>query len=528
MYEKLGVPAPTFCPQCRVQRRMAWRNDRVFYKSKCARSGREFISIYASEKPYTIYHPDEWYGDLWNPFEYGQNFDFSRGFFEQFSDLQKKVPRLGIDIVNCENSLYCNYCGDDKNCYLDIAGEANEDSFFNLFTKYSKDCVDTTFAYHSTFCYETIQVYNGYNLNYSMYCDDTADSWCCYDMKGCKNCIFSANLRQKENYILNKPYTCEEFKKKLAELDLGSYEKCEKALELWTKFRRGNAIYRDAYLINCENCSGNNLKNCKNTHTSFNATNCEDCKYLYDVLDAKDCQDLNYSLYKPEVAYELISTLQMHYSAFSLASHYCNNVYYCEMCNNSSDCFGCIGLRHKRYCIFNKQYTKEEYERLKARIIEHMKERGEWGEFFPAEKSPWAYNETVANEHMPLAEKEAIAQNFIWYKNPNEPIRQQQTYEIPDHIKGVPDEILREILACRECKKNYRIIEQELKYYRRKNIPVPRKCPDCRHRDRIKLRPPRRLFSRKCSKCSKEIVSVLESVRKEKVYCEECYLSALY
>lgn len=397
------IPEPTFCPDCRHQRRLVWRNDRKFYQRKCDKSGKEFISIYAPEKPDPVYHPDQWWSDNWDPLDYGQNFDFSRSFFEQYIELQRKVPKLGIHIVNCENSYYCNYCGDDKNCYLDIAGEANEDCYFNLFTKYSKNCCDTTFAYHSTLCYETIKTHNSYNINYSMYCDDSSDAFFCYDLKGCNNCLFSANLRQKSYYIFNKPYPPEEYKKKLAEMAFGSYIKREEARKQWLNFRHQNIIYRDAYLLNCENCSGNNLKNCKGTQYSFNATNCEDCKYLFDVLDAKDCQDMNYSLYKPEMAYEVMSTLQTRHSAFLTGgSTYNNNVYYCDMVQNSSNLFGCVGLRHKKFCIFNKQYNETEYYELCVKIIQHMIKTKEWGEFFPSNLSSWGYNETVAMEYFPL------------------------------------------------------------------------------------------------------------------------------
>lgn len=522
-YGKLQVPVPSRCPNCRNQRRLAWRNDRVFYARNCDKTGTQFISIYAPGKPYTVYEPDAWYADDWDPMDYGRDFDFSRPFFEQFAELQRAVPRLGIDIVNCENSYFCNYCGDDKNCYLDIAGEANEDCYFNLFTKYSKDCADCTFAYHSQLCYETINAQNAYNVDSSMYADDSSNLHFCFDAKSSRDSLFSANLRQKQYAIFNQVYSKGEFEKKLAEYDFGSYTKRQEYLATWRDWQQQNAIYRAAYLTNCENSSGNDLRNCKNVQHAFNASGCEDSKYLYDVLDAKDCQDLNYSLYKPELAYELISTLSMNRSAFCMASHYCHDVLYSELVNNSSDLFGCIGLRHKQYSILNKQYSKEEYEALKNRIIEHMKETGEWGEFFPASISPWGYNETVAHEYFPLGKEMALEQGFTWYERPDQAPARPQTYTIPDHIREVPDAILEEVLACQACGKNYKIIAQELAYYRTKTLPIPHKCPDCRHRDRMTLRAPRQLFGRLCSNCSRSIQSPYASDRPEKVFCTSCY-----
>ena len=65
--------------------------------------------------------------------------------------------------------------------------------------------------------------------------------------------------------------------------------------------------------------------------------------------------------------------------------------------------FWLCGTKKGSYSIFNKKYSKEEYEILHARIVEHMKNTGEWGEFFPHWASPFAYNETAAQEWFPLS-----------------------------------------------------------------------------------------------------------------------------
>lgn len=520
----VDMPLPTFCPDCRNQRRSMFRNDRSFYKRKCDLTGKQFISLYPQDSPYTVYHHDEWYSDKWNPMDYGRDFDFSRSFFEQFKELMLEVPRLGIDIVNCENSSYCNYCGDDKNCYLDIAGEANEDSYFNLFVKYSKNVVDCTFVYNSTLCYECINCYDCYTCQNFEYCENCSDLYFCYDLKGCRNCIFCSGLRDKEYFIFNEKKTKEEYEDYLKKLALGSFKQRRKLHEGWTKFKLDNVIFRANYFLNCENCIGNNIKNSKNTFYSFNALNCEDCAYLYDVLDAKDCLDLNYSLYKPEVSYELISTLSMVRSAFSMASHYNHDVYYCDLTNNSGHLFGCIALNHGEYCVLNKQYSKEEYEQLVPKIIEKMQADGEWGEFFPAELSPFAYNETVADEYFSLNKNEIEKNGWRYVEKKSEYSGDATLTEIPDDISDVEENICKEILKCEKSGKLYKIIPQELKFYKKMGIPVPRCAPDQRHKDRIELRTPRRLWDRKCMKCDADVKTAYSTERKEKVYCDRCYL----
>lgn len=267
------IPPPTLCPECRVQRRMAWRNDRTFYKRKCDLSDEEFVSMYPPDTKFPVYKQDVWHGDGWNPLDFGQEVDLSSSFIKQWAELHDKVPHWGVAISNCQNSDYCNYCTDEKNCYLDLAAESNEDCYFNLFVKYSKNCVDCTFCYHSTLCYECIQCYNAYNCKYSMYLDDCSDCAFCFDCKGCKNCLLSINLRSKEYYILNEPHTKEEYEKKIKELNMSSYSALQKVFAIWKKMRIEKGIYRDMYNLNCQNCIGNNIKNSKNTLSSFNATN---------------------------------------------------------------------------------------------------------------------------------------------------------------------------------------------------------------------------------------------------------------
>lgn len=48
----------------------------------------------------------------------------------------------------------------------------------------------------------------------------------------------------------------------------------------------------------------------------------------------------------------------------------------------------------------------------------------------------------------------------------------------------------------------------EIDFYRKHHISLPRKHPDIRHEERMKLRPGRTLYLRNCDCCGKEILSV--------------------
>jgi hypothetical protein len=204
---------------------------------------------------------------------------------------------------------------------------------------------------------------------------------------------------------------------------------------------------------------------------------------------------------------------------------------YCDLMFHSKNCFGCIGLRHKEYCIFNKQYDRVQYETIVPQLVEHMMKSGEWGEFFGYSYSPFGYNESVAQEYFPLSKELALAKGFNWTDYESPPPKVTKIIppdKLPFDIKDIPDDILNWGIECEVTKKPFRIIKAELQFYREQNLPLPRRHPDQRHRDRMMLRNPRKLWDRNCMKCQKAIKTTYAPERPEIIYCEECYLKEVY
>jgi hypothetical protein len=208
------------------------------------------------------------------------------------------------------------------------------------------------------------------------------------------------------------------------------------------------------------------------------------------------------------------------------------NVMYSDTCQNSQNLFGCVSVKKGEYMIFNKKYSKDEYLVLKERIIEHMKSAGEYGEFFPPEFAPVYYNETQGNLYMPMTKDEVLAKGWQWEDNMPGTFGKEtiQISDIPDKIGDVTDKFLKEIFTCGECNKNYNISQNELLFYRKENIPIPRKCPSCRYKRRFDMRPARQLWHRACMKegCQNEFETCYAPDRIEKVYCEKCYQQEVY
>jgi hypothetical protein len=208
-----------------------------------------------------------------------------------------------------------------------------------------------------------------------------------------------------------------------------------------------------------------------------------------------------------------------------------SDMIYCSYCVWCKNCFWCSWLKNKQYCILNKQYTKDEYEKLASKIIKHMQKTWEWWEFFSYDLSPFWYNETVANEYYPLEKEVALEKWFNWsdYEPPFPKVEKIIPAEkLPKNIKDIPDDILNRAIKCEITNKPYRIIKQELDFYRKFNLPIPNKHPDQRHKERVKRRNLRQIFNRNCQKCWKDIQTSYRLDSPKIIYCEECYNKEFY
>ena len=144
-YEKMKVPPPTFCPECRRQRRNAWRNTFSLYSRKCDSCGKSVVSLYAPDSGITIYCNKCWWSDKWDAKSFGVDYDFSKPFFAQFRELIGKVPH--ISIVNDDGiaSLNCEYTHDwwfSKNCYMAFSGWYVENVMYSFFILAGRDMMD--------------------------------------------------------------------------------------------------------------------------------------------------------------------------------------------------------------------------------------------------------------------------------------------------------------------------------------------------------------------------------------------------
>ena len=544
-YEKIKVPPPTWCPECRMIRRLMWRNEHSLFRRPNGENNSEtLISVFHPDTKFITYDKEMWWSDKWDACDYGMDYDFSKPFFEQFKTLMEKVPHLALSDSKSVNSRFCNVSVEMKNSYLISAGWGCEDSMYCNRISRCKFTHDSYICYSSEFGYENVYCRGSNKLFFSRESENCIESYFLYDCRNCQNCILCTNLRNKNYCIENVQYSKEEYDKKKKELKintrLGIEEAKKKFEELWQ-----NAFHKHLKLVNTSNVIGDNVFNSRNCYYVFDLEGeAENVKYAnWGTKVLKDAYDVGPGCGdRSELIYEGISTgVANNKLFFNAIVWYSNNIYYSFMLNNCRDCFGCAEMNGKQYCILNKQYTKEEYEELVPKIIEQMKKmpyvdkQGRsygFGEFFPPEISPFAYNETCAQDYFPIDKKIAKEKGYLWREYVSGVYKTTiKGKDLPQSIAEVDDSILDQVIECEITKKPFKILEQELNFYRRLDLPLPSIHPDERHNRRLKLRNPMILRKRMCYFGDKEIDTTYLPESEggpEKVVCTEHYKKEIY
>jgi hypothetical protein len=495
--------------------------------------------MFHPEKNLTVYCQSCWWADDWDGTEYAMDYDVSRPFFEQLKELSQKTPYAALEssYTTLTNSEYTNSIAYSKNCFMIFWADFCENVYYSSILnglKWSSDCLR---GWKSELCYESTGFIRSYNLFFSEDSDDCVDVWFSRNCYGCTNCVGCVNLRGESYCILNIKYSKEDYIKKLKELDFDSwnhlheFEKQAQKFWLTKPYREYNG-----HSLNL-NVTGEHIYTSKNSKECYILNGAENCKWcqMITVDGSRDCMDYTGWGNHAELLYECLQVGEgasnCKFSSHSFPDTL--NTEYCHWATSSKNNFGCINLTRKSYCILNKQYSKEEYEELKNKIIQDMKnnpyvdELGRtwnYGEFFSPVFGKFTYNNSNAYKFFPKTEEEAISLGYSWSDAVNQSaVCTIKSETLPQTITETTDLILKEIIECSNCQRSYKIVQGELELLRKMNLPIPHDCPKCRENIRFDRMNRPGMYHRNCHKCKKEIYTPYSPDRPEIVYCVSCY-----
>ena len=528
---------------------MMFRNERTLYKRPCDLCKEVTVSVIAEDKPYIVYCPACWFSDAWDPLAYGVEYDPSKTFFEQLKELTLRVPQVAraVTYATLVNSEYVNHAAGCKNCMLIFNADFCENAMYGSALVHTKDSMDCYVGDHLDFCYEVTDAEQCSRCYFCKSIDSCVNTLFSRDCTGCIDCFGCCNLRKKSYCAFNKQLSPEEYKKLVDSYNLDTYEgilRAKKDTEAFFKIQPKRCVYG----MKNDNVIGDYIYHSKNARYCWSGQYYENCAYCqfstlphtratYDLTEwgqnAENCVDVI-------TVGEGAHTIRYSFGVWSSVK----NIEYSLFCTSgASDLFGCTGLRRKQYCILNKQYDKETYEKLREQIIKDMQNNPyrdsqnriwTYGEFMPYDLSYYDYNESFAQQHFPLTKEQALEKGFSWRDVP------PSTYtttclarDLPQAIADVQDSITKEIIACQVCTKAYRIVPQELEYLRRFLLPLPRSCHACRQDERIHSMGSHILHPGFCKcqnthhdkhaggSCTQTFMTQYDAL--DIVYCESCY-----
>jgi len=538
-YKKIKVPPPTWCPECRMIRRMACHNGWSLFYRNCDKCGKRTLSMYPLEQKIMVYCQPCWWADDWDGTEYAMDYDPRRPFLMQVKELSEKTSYAAIEseYLTLKNCDYSNSIGWSKNCTLAIWADNCESVFHSSLLNGAKDTAECLRIFSSELCYESIGQHKSYRIFYSQECDACTDVWFSRNCYGCMNCVGCVNLRGASNCIFNVKYAKEEYAEKFKELKLdtrsGIKELKKEAEIFWKKFPH-RSYTGDTFNVNV---TGEYVYYSRNSKEMYNAGGAENCKWCQFITfrPAKDCMDYSGWGNNAELIYESIlvgenvSNIKFSVDCWVDAV----NTEYSFWCVAPKNNFGCVNLKRKSYCILNKEYSKEEYEILKEKIIADMKknpyidERGRswpYGEFPVPIFSKFSYNNSNAHKFFPKTREVALKEGYTW--NDTEEKQVEATIsgkDLPETIEKIDESILKEVIACTTCERKYKIAKLEFDLLRKMNLPLPDRCLKCREEALFNQLQMPKLYDRQCMKCGDPIRTSYGPDRLEIVYCVKCY-----
>ncbi len=568
-YEKIKVPPPTWCPECRLVRRLSFMNERTFYWRNCDLCKKKMLSIYDPSYTSPVFCQECWWSDKWDPTTHGEEVDFSRPFLGQFLKLTRKVPALSLNNISStlENSDFVNLCSYLRNCYLMFHSDYDDNCAYSTYLEKSKDCLDIYIGHLCESSYFGNNLYQDYKVFFSSYCDECTNVWFSKNLKGCSDCFGCINLRNKKYCIFNQQYSKEEYRSKFGEFRTGSHEFVER---MKGQMRNFYTSYPQKFMEGLQNvnCSGDSIFNSRNVRDSYEVSGgeyCRHCQLLFVEEDDNAYEAYDFTLWGSHATrmYECMgcgnkqSDIKFCYGCWSNSARMQYSWY---ILTNCEDIFGCVGLKNKQFCILNKQYTRSEYFALFPKVVKHMKEmlysdahgkKYSYGEFFPVAFSTSAYNDSMAQKHFPKDMSEALASGFAWTERDLK-IHSSTVVaaNLADDIRDTDDSILDATIECEhqgtckeQCTAGFRLTKSELDFYRTMNLPLPRKCHNCRHYEILSRKNPIRFYERKCmcegtksseyknqsvhfhdeDRCPNTFETSYAPDRPEIVYCEQCY-----
>ena len=409
-------------------------------------------------------------------------YDFNMGFFENFQALFTSIdfPPTWLS-GDCENANFTDQTVSIKNCYLSyVVIRDCENVFYSLSVKEHSINIFNSFMVRDT-CenvYFSKGIIKSFNIFHSKHIVNSSNIWFSTNLIGCSECVLCNNLNSQSYCIENKQYTQEEYFQKKQELLQQKDKFFGRYLQLPDQ---GNNIWSS-------NSSGNYNIECNDIENGYYNAQIKEWRNII-LIGGKEAGERVYDSFlntpSETDVYGVFSTwfCSNIYNSYQISGG--ANIYYSSFLENCSHCLWCIGLKNKEFCIFNRQYSKDDRFTLANQIFQKMD--AEWILWlpFPWHLNPFYFNDTAAYLIDDSFTKEEVTKE--WYLRRDEEIKVDvptnaeiiTTKELVNYQRfddiwewNINSEILKKVIRD-EMGNYYRIVPMELDFLQKFGLPLP-------------------------------------------------------
>ena len=532
-YKKIRVPLPTLRPNERWRLIFSFWNSYFLFNTKSALTGEKIISQYPPNTPFKIFEHQKWFGSTqWDPADYAREYKPEVSFFDQFKALQLEVPRPNLFVNSLSvNSDYTNDSVNLKNCYLVFNSSESENCHYSISPIRSRDCIDCFDVFDSSMCIECFESHELYNCRFVEFSKNCMESSFLYDCKNCTHCFGGVNLRNKKYVFFGEQLTKDEYERKVREINLGNRKVLVGYMDKFYELVK-MAIHKPNHNEKSVNSTGDYIINSKDCYYGYFVEKSERTAYLIASQEVRDSYDS--TAIGAELCYMASGATGCFGVLFSNMMGECRDSEYSDYCGNCHNVFGCVALLNKSFCVFNKQYSEDEYWKLVDEIKTNMLKSGEYGEFFPPHLSPFPYQASVMASYKGYDDFDnAKKYGYRFDEIPEEKleinIKVLETDNVPDDINDTDDSILDELIFDKKNNKLFRYTNIELDFRRKFGLPLPRE----HFTSRLKKKREKfgsidlKFYERTCPVCKSKFETAYSPEDPRIVYCESCYLKEI-
>lgn len=289
-------------------------------------------------------------------------------FLKDYQNLKEQSPVILNHGLKSENTDYTDYIYRSKNIYFGFYGGKNTDSAYIFNCQQVTDCFDCNHLVESELCWECTDSYGCYGCSYLDYCTSCTNCHFSYYLRHCQDCFGCVLLQHKSHCIFNVQYSPKEYRAVTRELfQKPAEEHFRRLAELKKKFP-----VPPSYQSKTENCDfGDYLYHSVNCYSCFDCLGSQNCLYSLELDRCQDCVDCSF-LHECELCWECTGAGHSYNCSFIENGDYLRDCHFCSHCYKSEYLFGCVNLTHTKYCILNKQYSKEDFFKKVAQIKKEL------------------------------------------------------------------------------------------------------------------------------------------------------------